>query len=365
MTRRGKFITGTVLFTLLVGVVIIRATSTDSHTKARDVVKPVAVEVSPVTARAITETVSGIGTINAQRDVIVSSETAGRITKVYCKVGDPVREGQTLMQVDDELQAIAAEQARAGALAATTNFQKARKDYERSESLYTTHDISDSELEAYRLAFRSAEAQQKSAQAALKQAERALADTRIKSPIPGIVSRAFEIGETVTHGKAVANIVDLSSVKVKLSVSEDDITKLRNGQPVLLKVDSAPGHEFEGSVYSVGAKAEAPMGHTYPVEVSVKNTPDLLLKAGMFARVDITTNLVEHALTVSKESLVDEDSQPAVFIARDSAAYLQRVGLGIRSGNNVQITRGLHEGDLVVSFGQKQLTDGALVSYHQ
>ncbi len=366
MTRRGKFITGAVLFTLLVGVAIIRATSTGSHAKVQAAAPSIAVEVTPVAVRTLTQTVSGVGTINAQRDVMVSSETAGRITRVFCKVGDMVRGGQTLMQVDDELQAIAAEQARAGALAAATSFQKAKRDYERSESLYKTHDISDSELESYRLAYRSAEAQETSAQAALKQAERAFANTRIKSPISGIVvSKKFEVGEMVTPGKEVANVVDLSSVKVKLSVSEDDITKLQRDQPVRLKVDSTPGHEFRGVVYSVGAKAEAPMGHTYPVEVLVKNTEDFLLKAGMFARVDITTSLVNDALTISKESLVNEDSEPAVFVARDSVAHLQQVGLGIRSGGDVQITSGLQKGDLVVSFGQKQLKDGTLVSFHQ
>ncbi len=324
----------------------------------------VAVEVSPVTISTINETVSAVGTIAAMRDVVVSSETAGRITRVSVKVGDAVRSGQPLVIVDDELKAIAVEQARAQLLAAETNFRKATKDFQRADTLFKTGDVADVELEANRLALRSSEAQFTSAQVALKLAQRQFDDTRIKAPISGVVaSRKVEVGEMVSPGREVANIVDISSVKVKLSISEEEIGKIRLNQPVTVRVDPAPNRTFEGAIYTIGAKTETPTGHSYPVEVVVRNKDLNILKVGMFARADIRTNAAANALTISKESLVNGEVDPAVFVVEDSVARLRTVRLGLRAGDMYQVLDGLKPGDLVVSFGQKNLKDGALVQY--
>ncbi|MDH3253236.1 MAG: efflux RND transporter periplasmic adaptor subunit, partial [Ignavibacteria bacterium] len=278
MTRRRKFVAGAGLMIVLISAVILRGLSTDTQNKANAPMKPIPVEVSPVVLSPLTERITAVGTINARHDVMVSSETGGRISRAAIKVGDAVRKGETLVQVDDELQAIAVEQAHAQSIAAQTSYAKAKKDFERGESLFRTKDISDSELEAYRLGYRSAEAQYKSAVAALKQAERAYADTKIKAPISGVIaSKKVEIGEMVTPGKDVVNIVDLTSLKVRLSIPEKDITRLRVSQRASLKVDAAPSTIFQGTVYSVGSKAESPTGHTYPVEVIVENSADLML----------------------------------------------------------------------------------------
>ncbi len=324
----------------------------------------VAVEVSPVTTSNITENVSAVGTIAAMRDVVVSSETAGRITRMMVKVGDAVREGQPLVIVDDELKAIAVEQARAQLLAAETNYKKATKDFQRADTLYKTGDVADVELEANRLALRSAEAQFKSAQVALKLAQRQYEDTRIKSPIPGVIaSKKVEVGEMVSPGREVANVVDISNVKVKLSIEEGQIGKIRLNQPVTLRVDPAPDRTFEGTIYTIGSKTETQTGHSYPVEVVVRNKDLIVLKVGMFARVDIRTNSAVNALTISKESLVGAEGNPAVYVVEDSVARLRTVRLGLRSGDSYQVLDGLKQGDLVVSFGQKNLKDGSLVQY--
>jgi RND family efflux transporter MFP subunit len=366
MTRRKKLVAGAGMMIVLFGAVILRGLSTDSHDKGNTPTRPVPVEITPVVRSPLAESITAIGTVNALHDVVVSSETGGRITGVAFAVGDVVRKGQTLVQVDDELQAIAVEQARAQTIAAQTSFAKAKKDFERGESLYGTKDISDSELETYRLGYRSAEAQYRSAVASLKQAERAYTDTKIKATISGIIaSKKVEIGEMVMPGKEVVNIVDLGSLKVRLSIPEKEITRVRPHQVASLTVDSAPGMTFQGSVFSVGSKAESPTGHTYPVEIMVKNSADLMLKAGMFARVDIRTNAVSDALVISKESIVNDDTQPSVFVAEDRIARLRSITTGIRSGDSVQVLRGLHEGELVVSFGQKSLKNGTPVVYTQ
>jgi membrane fusion protein, multidrug efflux system len=340
-------------------------TSRKSQADAAGVQMPAtAVEVTPVAVADVAETVSGVGSVEAMRDVRVSSETAGRILKVFVEVGTAVKEGQPLVLVDSELKEAGADQARAQMLAAKTNLEKSKKDYERTQKLFATGDVADIELEGYRLGYESAEAQYKGAIAALRVAERQVSDSRIKAPVAGIVAtRPAEVGEMVTPGMEIANIVDISALKVKLSIAEEDIMKLSVGQPATLRIDSKPGEQYVGKIHTVGAKSETPNGHTYPVEVVMQNKRQNPLKVGMFARVEIQAGLAKGALTITKESLLEDGANPTVFVAKDGVARLRRVTLGLRGQNLIEVVNGLSKGELVISFGQKALKDGAPVQY--
>jgi RND family efflux transporter MFP subunit len=288
----------------------------------------------------------------------------GRITGIPVKVGDQVKAGQTLVEVDDELKLIAVEQARAALLAAETNLAKARRDVERAEKLFAAGDVADVELEGNRLAYRSADAQAKGAAVNLKYAERQLADTRIKSPVAGsVAAKMVELGEMVTPGKVVANIVDTGNLKVLVSIPEDQIGKVRVSQEVSLQVDSDPGRTFHGTVASVGSKADARSAHTYPVEIAVGKEATGRFKVGMFARVEIQASNVANALTIPKEALMGGKEKPSVFVVVNDVAKAQPVKLGITNGERHEVVEGLKEGDLVVTFGSHSLKDGTPVQH--
>lgn len=325
-----------------------------------------AVEVTPASRADIEDIVSAVGTVEAMRDVMVSSETAGRITGVHCEVGDAVKKGQTLVSVDAELKEVAVQQAKAGLLAAKTSMEKAKKDFERTERLYASGDVADVEREGYRLAYHAAEAQYQSAVAGTRLAERQLSDTRISAPVAGqIASRRVEVGEMVGPGREVVNIIDIATVKVRLSIPEEEIHKLRVGQEAELRVDTRPETVFQGKVRTVGAKAEAPNGHTYPVEVFVQNRAGALLRAGMFARVAIRTDAARNVVVVPLAALVDDGGRPAVFIAENGVARLRPLTLGLIGVSHAQVVSGLGEKDRVVTFGHKTLKDGVPVTVRE
>ncbi len=351
---------------IVVAVVVIIIAAFANHKDSTQVAQrgpdAVAVEVLRVSSGPLVETVNAVGTVSAMRDVNVSSETAGRVTKVLFNLGDVVHTGDPLVLVDDELKSVALEQAKAQALAAETNYTKAQHDYARAESLSTSHDIADAELEGNRLALHSAEAQLKGAQAGLRAATRQMADTRIKSPIDGVVaSKKIEVGEMVAPGREVANVVEIATVKIRLGIPEESIGRVATRQKATVHVDSRPGMAMEGSVLAVGSKTESPTGHTYPVEIVVRNTPSHDLKVGMFARVEIATSTVKNALTIPVETLLSGEANPQVFVVENSVAHLRRIKLGIRTADRYQVTEGLKEGEMIVSFGQKDLKDGAAV----
>jgi RND family efflux transporter MFP subunit len=351
----------------LAAIALIIATSRQSQADgAPQQSRPTAVEVTPVTVGDVADIVSGVGNVAAMRDVKVASETSGRVLRVFVNVGDAVKQGQPLVEVDAELKEAAAEQARAQMLAAKTNLEKSKKDFERTQKLFDSGDVADVELEGCRLGYQSAEAQYKGATAALRAADRQVSDSRIKSPIAGLVaSRHVEVGEMVGPGMEIANVVDISSLKVKLSVAEEDVVKLQAGQPAALRIDSRPGEQFIGKILTVGAKSESPNGHTYPVEVVVQNKGKDLVKVGMFARVEIQARMARSVMTIAKESLVEDGATTSVFVAKDGFARLRPIFLGIRGNSLLQVINGLAPGDLVISFGQKSLKDGAPVQFKQ
>jgi membrane fusion protein, multidrug efflux system len=365
MSKQKKFRLGAVLGVLLIALVTIAVLSSRGQSgSSAPAVAPVAVEVTPVAPATITERVSAVGRVSAASDVRISSETAGRVARVLISVGDRVRAGQPLVIVDDEFKILAVDQAKAQRLAAETQFRKAQGDAERSEHLHASGDVSNTELEAYRLALRSAEAAFTSADVALRFAQRQLNDTRIKSPIAGfVVSRSVEVGEMVAPGTEIANVVDLSRIKVRISVAEEDITRLHAGQPATLRVDAQPDRRFEGKVLTIGRKSESPNGHSYPVEVVVENRDTDLFKVGMFARVEVRSKTVTGVPAIAKESLVGEESAPGVFVAENGVARFRPVRLGLRDNDAVQVLEGLRNGELVISFGQKSLADGSPVRY--
>jgi len=197
MLTRKTFLAFAATIAVVVAAALFMAlTSGQTQADASGATKPVAVEVSAAVQDDLIEYVSAVGTVTAMRDVMVSSETGGRITAVPVRVGDVVRRGQTLVQVDDELRAIAVDQAKAQLQAAETNLKKAKRDFERSETLSRSGDVADVELEGDRLAYHSSGAQYAAASAALKLAQRQYDDTKIKAPIAGIVAlRKVEVGK--------------------------------------------------------------------------------------------------------------------------------------------------------------------------
>ena len=147
ISRRSALVLAAAGIVLATGVLLIATSRTSQADGAPQQSRPTAVEVTPVAVANVADIVSGVGTVAAMRDVRVASETAGRVLKVYVSVGDAVKQGQTLVAVDAELKEAAADQARAQMLAAKTNLEKSKKDFERTQKLFDSGDVADVELE--------------------------------------------------------------------------------------------------------------------------------------------------------------------------------------------------------------------------
>jgi RND family efflux transporter MFP subunit len=305
------------------------------------------VSVIKVKKMQLTNVISLVGVVNASKDVNVISEAQGLVVEVKVKVGDFVKAGDILFKIDDLIM-------RSYLASAEINYLKGKRDFERSESLYQENSISAAQLDLARLQMKAAESQ-------LTLAKKQLSDTQIKAPISGTINkRMVEQGTMVNIGTPVANIVDISTLKVIINVSEKDAFQIKTNDKTEITTDVYPGVIFGGRVDNIASKADE--AHTYQVEVRLPNESKNPLKAGMFARVNFALINNTESLVIPRESLVGSIKDASVYAIQDQVARLRKVVVGKSEGNFLEILSGLNENEVVVTNGQNNLSDNSIVT---
>jgi RND family efflux transporter MFP subunit len=298
------------------------------------------VTLAPVENKQIGNTLEMVGTITGNNDVAVVSEATGKVINVFAKVGDYKSAGAVLFQLDDELKLAAFK-------TAEVNYQKAKKDFERFDALYKGKSVTDAQYEGSRLAFQTAEA-------SYIVAKREYEDTKIKAPIAGVVtSRIMDVGNYVNKGTMVANIVDISKLKVKLNVAEQDIFKLKSGDKVEITTDVYPGVSFPGNISTISSKGDE--AHTYPVEITFQNSKQNPLKAGMFGKVSFSSIKAGESTIIPRAALVGSIKSPKVFVVENGIARLKEIVAGSEYENYLEVLSGVAPGEMVVVNGQNNL----------
>ncbi len=306
-----------------------------------------AVTVATVGKEDLTNKFDLVGTINADNDVAIVAEASGKVTSVLARVGDREAAGQELIQLDDKLQAAALKLAQ-------VNLDKATKDYERYKELYKENSITDSQLESAELAYESANDQ-------FVNAHRQYSNTRITTPISGIVTaRTPEVGTFVNAGMVVAEVVDISKLKVTVNVAEQNIMDFKVGDRVVVSTDVYPGIDFNGSIRTISSKGDA--DHTYPVEVEFPNSAQHPLKAGMFGRVYFTEKSADNSLVIPRQALVGSVENAQVYVVDNGVARLRDIVVGSSHNNYLEVLSGLKAGETIVTNGQDNLEDGYKVT---
>jgi len=340
---------GGALVLLVVGIYSCNKTKSDGQTSTSETIaSSYSVSVISAAKKDLTDSFSQVGTIVAYNDVAVMSETSGRVVKVDAEVGDYKKAGSVLVEVDSELKEAAFK-------AAKVSYEKAQKDLERYEALYKEGSISDSQIEQARWSYQTTES-------SYIVAKRQLTDTKITTPISGIVTaRNVNIGSMVMgapQATLVANVVDISRLKVKVNVSEKDVIRLKVGGKVDVTTDVFPGLVFTGSIFSISSKGDE--GHTYPVEVVLNNSQQQI-KAGMFGSVMFTPKISGASIVIPRECIVGSVKNAVVYVISNNVAKLRSVVTGKDMGTNIEVLSGLQEGEQIVINGQNNLSDNAPV----
>ena len=340
---------GIVVCALVFGIYSCNKAKSDAQNSAGETISTsYSVSVTSAARKDMTDNFSQVGTIVAYNDVAVVSETSGRVVKVRAEIGDYKEAGSVLVEVDSELKEAAFKTAEVA-------YEKAKKDLERNEALYKGNSISDTQIEQARWSYQSTEAQ-------YIVAKRQYTDTKITTPISGIVTARYVNVGTMVMGAPqatlIANVVDISRLKVKVNVAEKDVIRLKVGEKVEVTTDVFPGNVFTGSIFSISSKGDE--GHTYPVEVVLNNSKQQI-KAGMFGRVLFTPKISGAAIVIPRECIIGSVKDAKLYIINNNIAKLRPVVTGKDLGTDIEILNGLQEGEQVVVNGQNNLSDNAPV----
>lgn len=332
---------------------------------------PMTVELATPVRGPISEYLTVVGNLIGDATVAVVPKTAGRLDAVFVRLGDRVGRGQRMGKIEDREYLEQVKQAEAAFEVGNATIRQreadlkfAQTNLDRSKSLFDRQLLPRQSLDDAEARAQSAMAQLDLARAQLTQNKARLdelrvilANTLIVSPVDGFVARrAADPGAYVSPNAPVADVVDISRVRLVAAVIEKDLRRLREGQPARVDVDAFPGERFAGRIAHIAPVLD-PSTRTAQMEVEIPN-PGFRLKPGMYARVSVTTAERTQTLLVPANAVLDLDGKRGVFLARDQVAAFRPIEAGIESPQQIEVLSGVTPEDKVITTGAAALREG-------
>ena len=319
------------------------------------------VEVEKITPRDIFEFIESNGIVRAWQEAEISPEVSGKVKSIFAEVGDELQAGNPIFKLNDELLKLQVEKARALVTQLKGNYLTSKRDLARKEALYQDGVISELDLDLAKAKEKADRGLLEGAEVSLKIAKRDLRESTIRSPINGtLAERLIDIGTTVSPQMKVASVVDTSKVRIRIGVSEKEIHKIKKGQGVKIYVDAFPNEEYQGTVFTVGTKANENT-LTFPVEIEIANNREPKLKPGMVARPKIQMGNHSQVIVIPQEVTLSEEGGSFVFVVRDGTAHKVKINPGTIIDSKVILKEGLSPGDLLITVGFHTITEGTKV----
>ncbi|WP_414714944.1 efflux RND transporter periplasmic adaptor subunit [Sporomusa sp.] len=321
----------------------------------------VAVEVAAVTRRDITPVLTFSSNLEPVWNADISSKVDGRIDKLTVDEGDSVSAGMTIAVLDMGELSAQVIQAEGSLLQAKANLEQAELDFRRMETLAKQGAVSTQTLDSARTKRDLAGGQVRAAEGAMALYDSKLTGATVTAPRGGVVVKRFlQPGFYTKAGSSIVTVADISTLLAKATVGEAEITQLKQGASVKVKVDALGNQEFTGSITRVSPVAAMP-SRTFIAEVSIPNQQNIL-KAGMFAKVEVPGQIHAQAIAVPETALVmKEDIKTIYVVTADNKVEQRTLTLGYVGGGWAEVVDGVKEGEKIVIAGQNKLRDGSTV----
>lgn len=310
----------------------------ESPTGAALSAQSVSVQTIQNTKQAATEEV--MGTVQAKLRATIEAKVAGRIELMPVSLGQSVKTGDLLAQLDvREIQAKYDQ--------ATATREQAERDFKRISALLDQQAVTQAEFDA-------AQARYAVAKAAVAEAESMLAYAKIAAPFDGVVTRKLaDVGDLAMPGKPLLELENPNALRFVAGVPEEISEHIEKGEHLDVKIGSS-SEVIKGVVAEVAPAAD-PMNRTRQVKLDLPTTPGL--RSGQFGRLAVP--LAETAtIQVPASAVVRRGQMELVFVVKDQKAQLRLVKTGKHSGNLVQLLSGVSPGEQVVVDGAVNLMDG-------
>ena len=331
------------------------------------------VDLASVRVGEVREELLLTGALKPKEVVDVNAKATGRVEKIHFLVGDLVREGQLIAELEDDelLQQVKRSEAsievsQAGVAQRKAELANTKANLERARQLFEEELLSPQEyqqqqtsLEVVNAQVSLAEAQSAQAQASLNELKIRLEQTRIYAPMTGVVAeRGVDPGALVNPNNPIVRIVNLSTMVTQGNVPERNIGKLRVGNQTKVEVDAIPGKAFSGRVARIAPVLDAATRSAL-IEIDIRN-PELILKAEMFARITLDLGSMREATLIPRDGLVYRGRQPGVYVVEGDGdrPVFRAIETGMTREDQVEVLANLDPGTRIVGRGATMLRDG-------
>lgn len=305
-------------------------------------IQPSYVEAAPVELGTFETFITVMGTLKANESVIIRPEIEGKIKAVNFKSGDFVKEGDVLIQLEDQVYKSLEKESVAKVLLYKGKYERASKLYAKKAGT-----LKDKEENF---------AQLKIAEAEFEKAHNQLAKTVIKAPFSGVIGfKDIGVGAYVRPGEELVTLDDLDPVKVDFKVGENMIDRVFLDQRVEVEIEGFKDNRFEGVIEAIDSNVDA-IGHNVRIRAILENKEDLF-KPGLFGRVKLLESAHEDVLMVPESAIENKGNRELVYVIENEKASMVPVKVGNRNGEKVEILSGLEPGQIVVTAGQMRFRE--------
>ena len=293
------------------------------------------------------------GNVMAYQEATLYAKVAGYLKMIAVDKGDNVKTGDVLAEIEAPEMVADLVKEKAEAEAAAMDFRRVSEAQRKASDLVTPQTMD------------TAKAKADVARAGVQRIETLLDYAKITAPFAGVITKRWAdrgalipaaTSSSAAKSAAVVTLMDFSTVRVDVAVPDTEAPLVKKGLPVKVTVDELPGRNFDGTITRF-AYALDESTKTMATEIEIAN-PDLALRPGMWANVQIDLQKKTDAQLLPAEALVTEKNKMSVFVVRDGKAQKVPIKTGFDDGINVEVTGALTPKDAVILAGKQAVTDG-------
>ena len=342
---RYKLVSLTILVLTLLVIQACGEQPEDANTTDRTTyTDTISVEAQTVELKELTLSKTFSASLEGEEQANIIAKLPERIVKINVKVGDYVKLGAILFELDKGGASSMFYQAQAA-------FLNAQKNFERMQNLLKVGAVSQQ-------AFDGAQTQYEVAKANF---DGARSTVEITSPLSGIVTAInVNIGDMANPQFPMATVANISRMKAVFNVGEVDVPGFYVGQSTQIYSDMNPEVIQTGKIFQLSKSANI-QSRTFEMQAMFTNTRDKWFKPGMFCRVSVNIKTKKDALVIPLSSIIKENKIDGVYIIDNGSAQFKPITSGTNDGKFVEILSGLNVGDKIVTLGMNNLKNGTVV----
>ncbi|MFT5443388.1 MAG: membrane fusion protein (multidrug efflux system) [Myxococcota bacterium] len=332
----------------------------EEEVKAAAVLRP-PVMVAPAIYQDVVDRIEATGQLTAKADATIAAQVDGQVTELQTREGDAVAMGDVLLVIDPERRELELQNAAAHVAEAKAELAVARRNYKRTKSLSKGNAASEARLDEDKTRESLARSAVLGATARLGLAQRAVKDSTVRAPFDGLIARRHvSVGEYLTTGTALFDLVALDPIEVEFTLAEVDSSKVAIGHSVVVSIAPFPDEVFLAKVSMISPTID-PRTRTLRVKAELPN-PEGRIRPGLFAHADLGVSERTGIVSVPQDAIVQRADGTVVFrLGSDDRVSRIQVETGVTSDGFVEIRTGIDHGDFVVVRGQTRLDDGISV----